>query len=795
MRRLTVVHVLLGGYCLGLCLSLGVHCSLHALISAILVLLVAAGVAGQRGEEASAEAVRRSRQVVAAILVATLFICAGLAVGQMRLQHLSRSALAASLGRTAAIDATLTDLPRMSGTKLSLPVRVTAIDGRPIAEAAHISLSLGGQAPPTIDPCGALVEGTTIHLPAVLVEPLPAPVRGAFDYAQYLERRGEHVALAAPLSMLEVTGRRGGLAGFTDRLRIAARAHLRRGLRPPVREVLEGMVLGDAEGVDDGAISDFRRSGLLHIMAVSGENVVLLCSMWSFALLALGVPRTARTLALAPIVAAYVVVTGASPSIVRAGVAGLLGLVAILASRPSDGWLLWLAPGAWLLTVNPNTLYDVSFQLSFAAVAGLLIIARPLTELAGFLPQSIAEQVGVTTAASLATAPVSMLVFGTASAVSVPANVVGGFVLGPIMFFGMLSVLVGFAAPVLCVPLNILGGLFIGFLMTVAHWFGNLSFAVVEWHGLTLGMALIGALLIEAFVVWRAGVRAGVGLQAHARAHLAALVPATALIVAAVLALTPLPAKAPSGPTVTFLDVGEGAATLVQVPDGPTILIDAGPMPLGATLRAHGVKAIDLLVLSHGHADHVAGLSDVIGHVPIGAALLPRPPTPSAALDGLSAQLAAAGCHVTRCTVPLIMAASGYSIRVLPTHAGSEGGNQGENDCALVVLVELGGVRALVTGDAEGPVLADLNLPAVSVVELPHHGSAGGLDLPLLQALHPSLAVISVGQGNRFGHPTAEMLDLVATDGVPCLRTDLCGDVVVTAAGGGFSVGEEISGR
>jgi competence protein ComEC len=267
------------------------------------------------------------------------------------------------------------------------------------------------------------------------------------------------------------------------------------------------------------------------------------------------------------------------------------------------------------------------------------------------------------------------------------------------------------------------------------------------------------------------------------------------LIVAAVLALTPLPAKPPGSPTVTFLDVGEGAATLVQIPDGPTILIDAGPLPLGATLRAHGVKRIDLLVLSHGHADHVAGLGDVIGRFPIGSALLPRPPTPSATLDGLSAQLEAASCRVTRCTVPLSISGSGYSLRVVPTQAGGEGGNQGENDCALVVLVDLGGVKALVPGDAEGPVLTGLGLPPLAVVELPHHGSAGGLDGSLLQALHPSLAVISVGQGNRYGHPTTAMLDLVAGAGVPCLRTDQSGDVVITAVGGGFSVGEEIIGQ
>ena len=102
---------------------------------------------------------------------------------------------------------------------------------------------------------------------------------------------------------------------------------------------------------------------------MSGENVVLLCAMWAFAFALLGIHRLVRTALLLPVVVTYVLLTGASPSIVRAGVAGVVGLLAVLASRPSDGWLLWLAPAAWLLTANPYNLFDVSFQLSFAAVA------------------------------------------------------------------------------------------------------------------------------------------------------------------------------------------------------------------------------------------------------------------------------------------------------------------------------------------------------------------------------------------------------------------------------------------
>jgi len=127
---------------------------------------------------------------------------------------------------------------------------------------------------------------------------------------------------------------------------------------------------------------------------------------------------------------------------------------------------------------------------------------------------------------------------------------------------------------------------------------------------------------------------------------------------------------------------------------------------------------------------------------------------------------------------------------VLPTSGSYETGNQGENDAALVVLVGLRGQRVLVPGDAEGDVLERLGLPPCAVVELPHHGSSGGVDAAFLRRLAPRLAVVSVGP-NTFGHPTAETLGLLRGEGVPCVRTDHGGDVVLTASESGLGVAVE----
>jgi competence protein ComEC len=383
-----------------------------------------------------------------------------------------------------------------------------------------------------------------------------------------------------------------------------------------------------------------------------------------------------------------------------------------------------------------------------------------------------------------------MLTFGSTSVVAVAANVAGGFVLGPIMFLGMLSLLAGFVTSWLSLPLNVVAGLFIGFLLEVSRFFGRLSFAVYEWQGLTFGLMLAGAAVAELVALRVLAGRDGTCLWAyvtHARRRTRVTLSSAALL-SVVLVLAPSPPAAPSAPTLRYLAVGEGAAALLQVPHGPTVLIDAGPEPLGRRLEALGVRRIDLVVLSHGHADHAAGLADVVARLPVGSALLPAPPAPATSLDAIAAELEAAGVQVSRCASPLALEGDGWRVRILPTRPPpGEGGNQGENDCALVVLVEIGGHRLLVPGDAEGDVLTDLELPSCDVVELPHHGSRGGIDGELLERLAPRLAVVSVGP-NKFGHPTPEMLALLASQRVPVLRTDEAGDVVVSERSGALAV-------
>ena len=247
---------------------------------------------------------------------------------------------------------------------------------------------------------------------------------------EYLRRLGIAEVLAA--HHIRVTGQqRGGIDGAVDAIRDRAAAALGRGTSPPAAALLRGFVLGEADEIDPATVTDFRRSGLAHLLAVSGENVLLLALLATPALALLAVPLRARLVALLCLIGVYVLVTGASPSIQRAGIMGAAGIVAALAGRPRSRWYAIGLAAAVTLAMNPRATGDPGWQLSFAAVVGIVLVAGPIRDvLLGSTPQregarwrrALAEGAAVTIAATLATAPLIAADFGVASLTTLPAN-------------------------------------------------------------------------------------------------------------------------------------------------------------------------------------------------------------------------------------------------------------------------------------------------------------------------------------------------------------------------------------
>lgn len=602
----------------------------------------------------------------------------------------------------------------------------------------------------------------------VLVRPppwrpaLPATV-GAYVKVQGRLRAPDLVARARKAhatldaSSVRATGsQRGGLPGIVDGIRTRAERALSRGLPPPEAGLLRGMVLGQDAALPLELRDQMRASGLAHLTAASGGNIALLATLALACGALAGIPIRPRLGLVLLLIALYVPLAGAGPSIQRAGIMGAAAVVATLASRPADRWYGLVVAAALTLLIDARAVSDPGWQMSFAAVLALIGLARPLADRIR-APRPIADATAMTALATLATAPIAAAHFGTASLAGLPANVLAALVVAPIMWLGFLAAAVGQVAPGLAAPLAAACGPLAGFMVALAESAADWPGAALQvgWPVVTLAAA--GVLCLIA--TWLAGrLRPGTARRVLV---LAAVVVANVVFASRAGA----PAPPPEGTLrVTALDVGQGDAILVQS-GSAAVLFDAGvpDAPTIKRLHAAGVRRLDAFVITHGDADHAGGAPAVI-----------REAKPRAILDARNRALA--GDEV---------AIGSLHLRFLWPTAEARSSGAEPNDLSAVAVASVGGRSALLTGDAESEVLLGLELPDVDILKVSHHGSADEGLPELLERVRPEAALISAGRHNDYGHPTPSVL--AALRGVAVRRTDTDGSVAVEASSHGLA--------
>jgi len=331
---------------------------------------------------------------------------------------------------------------------------------------------------------------------------LPREAAGGFDERTWLRRQGIHVVFRVD-DWRDTGRRRGGLAGAGDRLRTWLRAACAPGLAGERRAVLEGIVLGDDGGLSPGLKNAFRRSGLYHLLAVSGQNVVLLAGGVLLLAWGLGVPRAWAHVAALAAIGAYVLAVGPQPSVIRAAVAGGATSVAWLVARERDPWHVLLLAAVVLLAWNPYTLADAGFQLSFAAVAAIFLAVRPLLRvLEGYpLPPTLAATVAVSTACGVATAPVLWLQFGAVPLLGVLANALVEPAVAPLLGLAFATAAVDPVAPSLAEALAWLDGWVVAYVVVCARAVAALPAAQV--HGPAAGAAALVCLVLAGLAARR----------------------------------------------------------------------------------------------------------------------------------------------------------------------------------------------------------------------------------------------------------------------------------------------------
>ena len=668
---------------------------------------------------------------------------------------------------------------------------------------------------------GDWLTGDRVRIQGSLRQPRLLGLPGEFDYSRYLTLRGIDATLwvqdAAQVVLMRTA------AGFSwqrqlDRAARKCNQAIRLAVEDPAATaVLMALVTGSQAAVPPDLLTAYARSGASHILSISGFHVAIVAATvaqllllvlvrWEWLALRLNL-RRGVLLATLPVMVGYLLFTGGAPATARSVVMLAAVVVALWVERETQILDALLLAALLLLVINPAVLFDLSFQLSFLALWGIIVLTPLLlAPLEGYLSgwrHKAALFFASSLAAVLATAVPALVNFYQASLTGVLANLV----VVPLLGYG--AVLLGAVAAPLVFVVPTLAGMLFG----LAGWLVELSNSFVVWvaafpvlrsyqiGGLHL-VASIAALSVLSFVV-------------SCRLRLQLL----GLLVVLLLTVHLWPAhRMDDRVRVTFLSVGQGDATLLQFPDNSTMLIDGGgylqdtgrdfgERYLVPALYRLGVNRVDRLVLTHPHPDHLGGLPAVAEQLPVGefwygpwqgavgaeyARLLKalrRHNVPIRELRGGSSPFHSANCQIT------VLSPSGQMGQMGQAESGPESGNE----LSLVLRLDYKRFSALFMADAGHPVEEQMlqqgsALPA-TLLKVGHHGSRSSTGELFIARVRPQLAVISVGADNRFGLPSDLVVSRLDRSGVRILRTDLDGTLAVESDGDDYRVVTHLEGR
>jgi len=660
-------------------------------------------------------------------------------------------------------------------------------------------------------PPAPVLPGDHLRLDALVRPPRAYKDPGVFDFRRSLAREGVHWQTGLPAERIAVIAHGSDYLPLRtlQRLRDRRAAELRARFSPTTAGLVAALTLGIRDGLAPVVRQTFIDSGTAHLLAISGLHVGLLAT-YLFALTHLAARRAlpiaalrdgrawAHPQAIAAAVAltgvaTYTLVSGAHTSTRRAAVMIVALLVApLLGRRSRSGHALALA-ALLLLTLRPEAVGLASFQLSFAAVTGILVTVGRRENTTAAAWQHGLVQRGATWATALvraslgawlATAPFVWWHFGQVApaglVVNLPAIPLVGLALLPCCF---LSLLVPHGVPVVGPLVTATTDGAARAMMALASLGASWPAGHLRPPPPSLSLLVAGAFaaaLVAAGLYWRRR-RAVPRLVAMAGVGLVAAV--------VVLAMHHPPPDA----EIVVLDVGQGDSVLLRTPHGRTVLVDGGGTSLGdldvgaavvvPALRSLGVDRLDVVALTHPQADHMGGLFAVLETFPVGALWDPWRTPVSRAHARLHRLAAALHVPIEHPVEGFQRELDGTRMRCLhPPRPPLP--DRDPNDGSLVLMADLGGRRLLLTGDIDRRIEqrlvarhgADL---ACDLLKLAHHGSRASSSTPFLRATHPATVLISVGETSPFGHPHRDTLERIARllPDARTWRTDLDGQL------------------
>ena len=640
-------------------------------------------------------------------------------------------------------------------------------------------------------------EGQRVALDLKLSRPRGFRNPGSFDYPAFLKREG---------ILLVGSGRAESLISLTTddppwpvRIKRWAMATIGGHLPEASAALTAGLLLGEKTGLSPETAEAFRRAGVYHILAVSGFNVALLASSVFFVLSTVGVPRRATAMLAGATLVGFALTVGGQASVLRATVMGLLLLAAMLLDRESQLMNALALAVVALLVWRPGDLGEPGFQLSFAATAGIIYLTPVITswlEERGWA-RWLATSTAVSLGAQAAVTPVMLAHFNQLSLIGVAANLVVVPLAGAATVLGMLALLAALASTVAAD------------MLFQALWLLLLALRACVWAAARLPAAMIhlpapGWVAISA---WCAALALLPYVAAPSRWIRGALV--ALLGVALALSVWPWVRPGDGRLRVTFLDVGQGDAILIEAPEGPRLLVDGGPagnqrLDVGERVIAPYLwnlptQSLEAVALTHPDSDHSGGLRAVLTRFRVhefwenGRWIAGTETT-------LRAAERSGACRRTLVAGQRLWLGSALLTVLNPdgTRPLDEPPPWGQNEESLVLRLDWRGFSLLLTGDlgasGEEHLLA-AHAPLRSLVlKVGHHGSRYSSTTEFLDATRAALAVISVGARNSFRHPTPETLGRLEAAGARVYRTDQDGAVILETDGLALSITRWASG-
>lgn len=700
----------------------------------------------------------------------------------------------------------------IAGMGLAAALQVTSLRAGPVEELAAESATVGVRLKVDRDPLVRRTPGSR-RPPYVVVRATIEEVRArgtvtrvrtpvfVIGSAQWQQvRYGQHVDARGRLQAVEPGSDVGAMLSirtpprFVDEppwwLRAAER--VRAGLRTAVAEqpddvrgLVPALVMGDESGLPAELVDDFETTGLTHLSAVSGTNLTLLLAFVLPLARLLGVRARGLTVVGLVTVVAFIVLARPQPSVLRAAAMGLIALAAMTTGGTRRRAVRSLSVAVIaLLLLDTSLARSAGFALSVLATAGIVLLGPGWRDaLARWLPMWLAEAVSCPLAAQLACTPVVAWLSGEVSLVAVGANLLAGPAVGPATILGFTAAGVALISTEAAQLVGWAAGWPARWIILIAREGADLPGAANAWPATTGGVAVL-TLLCLALVV---------------ALHRLLARPIAVLLAVVLLMLVVLrPVGSFGGPPDDWLfvvcDVGQGDGLVLRAGDDAAVVVDTGPDPaaMDRCLRDLGVEYIPVLVLSHFHADHVGGLAGVLRERRVDEIEVTPYFSPPAEYDRVAALASHHGITLRPVTYREKRMVGALSWTTLwparvpalpPPGKSSTGKASPENNASITMMVEVAGLRILLTGDLEPEsqraiVATGTDLRA-DILKVPHHGS-GQQDPAFLAAVNPRLAVISAGRDNDYGHPAPRTLNLLTHQGTRTATTNTTGPLTIT---------------